>query len=314
MKSSEKMSIADLICVIGVVLLGLICFVGFNISSGGDMSPSVVKALLIAGGSYGVILFMFYAATQDVVTRGWMIAECVGGLLYVLVAFLAFEPFSHCLFVEFGKDKIRNVANRELNEMNEMTRTYKEENSKYLQAFETNLNNILFDNPKNSLLIKLLNPNTPGPEAIQAEVSAKQAVLLQKGDSSVVKKITERYKLVFDSWNRFKISQNVRAFEEDRVRLYANLCASMEEAKLPRLKRNGYDNWEIEGYYEFDYQLGDSELSSLLENGEAAGMGTWIAFVFVQVLILLKYIFAPRSQRKNISSKTVGEDGGGRFR
>ena len=75
MKSSEKMSIADLICVIGVVLLGLICFVGFNISSGGDMSPSVVKALLIAGGSYGVILFMFYAATQDVVTRGWMIAE-----------------------------------------------------------------------------------------------------------------------------------------------------------------------------------------------------------------------------------------------
>ena len=132
------------------------------------------------------------------------------------------------MFVEFDKDAIRRTANEELNEMNEMVKTYKEENAKHLQAYETNLGNMLYDNVENAQLVELLKPNTPSEAAIEAEVSAKRALLMMEGDSSAVTKMTERYKLVFDNWNRFKMPQNVRAFEDDRERLYRSLKKNME--------------------------------------------------------------------------------------
>ena len=83
-KKSGALTIADIVNAVGVVLLGIACFLGYNYSTLGNLTISLVAAILIMGISYGIIQFIAYAKIQDSFFMKWRIIEYGGLFIYLL--------------------------------------------------------------------------------------------------------------------------------------------------------------------------------------------------------------------------------------
>lgn len=319
-KKSSALTIADIVNAVGVVLLGIACFLGYHYSTLGNLTISLVAAILIMGISYGVIQFITYAKMQDSFFMKWRIIEYGGLLVYVLVVAFAYKSFAHFGHVEFdSKDYVKELAHRELVNYQSIIGSYEKICEARIAAYNTSLMDMYKEDSGGKLLCSLLDINKGATiDDISNEIDSKKRKVLGDGFNAVKSEVTQNianYGAIFSDWNRFILPGSINNFEMGKERTQRKLEEMWKDAKITVIERIG-NKWTLTDDKPFvinektmhaegnlRYEISGDQLSW--------GIATILMYILIQLFIVLKYLVAPRTRYVRIKKKDSGYDDGG---
>lgn len=319
-KKSGALTIADIVNAVGVVLLGIACFLGYNYSTLGNLTISLVAAILIMGISYGIIQFIAYAKMQDSFFMKWRIIEYGGLFTYVLVVVFAYKSFAHFGHVEFDrKEYIKELAHQELVNYQSIIGSYEKMSEARIAAYNTSLMDMYKDDSDGKILCSLLGINKAATiDDISNEIDSKRRKVLGDDFNVVKSEITQNvahYGTVFSDWNRFIIPVSINNFEIGKERSEKKLEEMWKNAKIAVIERIG-NKWTLTDDEPFiinkEKMNTEGNLKSEISNDRLSwGIGTIMMYILIQLFIVLKYMVAPRTRYVRIKKKNLGYDDGG---
>lgn len=318
--TKKKPTIADYMNAVGLAAIALVCFVGLNYMTVGNLPISLCVAIGIAAGFGVVVWLMTYAKTREVVLAKWKIVEWTGLALYLALVVCAFMPFSHAGHIEFdNKDRIRERLNRELNDYENMFVTYKKESQAHLDQYSLALLDMCKGNAKNPVLLSALGLTRPAVQAdVDNETDSKTDILLG-GDFAALNKAKEEdmdsYSQSFRNWNPIMIPSLINSFDMARLEDLASLQALADKAKVPVITCTAGVWAEEKSSQPFVYAFADqSTVRDMLSSKEMyLGPATLGAYLLIQFFIIIKYLAAQRTSKVRVggnSRRQVGDDGG----
>ena len=140
--SGKSFSLATLISVLGLVILGFVLYFGFAYA-GQNTGTAILFAILITLG-FGVLLYgLLYAKGADDHFKGWAVAEVIMLVAFIGGAAATVPVMSGFLTVNGASDELSQVANDDLDQISQMIKTFQEKASGNLNTMSTQMESLV---------------------------------------------------------------------------------------------------------------------------------------------------------------------------
>jgi hypothetical protein len=140
--NQTKLSLADLLTVLGAAVFGFFCFLSLNFLSLGETVPSVVWAAVLALILGGLALGAKLLKRTSQNFKTCIIWEWVLLFLFAVVAIFALFPFSHYFAVSEQKDEIQEKVTANITQAESMFADYENYANNRLNIYESKLKSI----------------------------------------------------------------------------------------------------------------------------------------------------------------------------
>lgn len=127
-QKSGKITIANWIAVVGIVLLMVFSFMGFSFMSGGELGESLLKTLGVTAISALLLWFLIKAKGAENNLKKWLIAEYL--VLFIYIAFAIGTSLKGGIMYYFvindKKEEIKEYARKDFEKMDNLFAAYEE--------------------------------------------------------------------------------------------------------------------------------------------------------------------------------------------
>lgn len=319
--SSGKLTKANIISIVGLVLLFSFTFLGHSFKSGGEMGWDILVSVAITGLAAFALWFLVKAKGAENQLEKWRIIELSTLVAYVIVVI----PLSFCggvtnfFAANADKDSYKAKAHNDIAKIDSVFSQYENFEKDALEKTLTGLgNSVSMGMSRSSELVTYMEHNSIKP----TRTSVENFVEIQKGNvlGTQYEQYNKQYKAerdaiinTIDSWNVIQIPSQAKLIEDLAVQTSKWLTERSASAKLPLVENKSQAFTIIESNQVKQYQVegGIENLEFRKAIMSAGGMNiTSILFlIIVHVLILLNYFVAYRTFTLGLT-KNPDNDGG----
>lgn len=312
-----RITIANIIALIGIVLLLVFSFLGRAYMSGGELGFDIVIAITITGFTAFLLWFLIKAKGAENNIEKWKKAELAALVVYIVFAIPAslFGGIMHFFVVNDKKEEIKQFAKADLNIIDEMFTEYKNFESEALAITGTGLSNAkgagqLCDEVLTSFMQEC---------SIDTRESAKNYEQIQRnklignGFNSYYNSFCNARNEIEDAvsnWSVMQIPYIAKQIEDLATSASKHLTDLSNEAKLPIIENSG-SRFTITGYQAKDFSIDTSKFifKKKLSSTSGFSMTALLIVLLIHFLILFNYIVAYRTDKIAVG-RYIQNDGG----
>ena len=318
-----KITIANIVAMVGIVLLMVFSFIGFSFKSGGEMGISLLKTFGVTAFTALLLWLLIKAKGAENNLKKWKIAE-----ICVLVTYLLFTigtsingGIMYLFVVNGNKENIKELAKKDLEKIDNLFATYEEFETTAIANTRQGLTNATQPGQKVAdPLRSYLNSNRIRTGNVNIHIENQQSLVL----GYIYEEMKNRYAAersriedCVEDWNTFLIPFEANKIVELAKQTEQNLTdlSQLTDLKLPVIvldteskkyvleSENQSSEFHIEGGVE------SLKFRQALTENEGYSIVAIIVTILLHFLILFNYIVAYRT--KTISVGKNAEDDGG---
>lgn len=327
-RKSDKITVANIVSIVGITILLLTSFIGHSYKSGGEMGWDIIISVSLTSFTVLLLWFMIKAKGAENRLDRWRKIEYATLAVYIVFAIPAslYGGIMHFFVVNDNKKEIREAAIADIELIEGLINEYRQFETDAITITETGLKGVAgFNQSPTTNLAEFMSRNSINRSVlgtIEYFIGLQKEKLIGDGLSSYEEQCEDRcdeIKDIVEGWNLFKISSVSEKIETLAKDVETDLSRRSREAELPKIEVNIKGKYDIteenqekvfkifpdlpQGAYAFQFK---KQLT------EAYGMDFMdiLTVILIHVLILFNYIFAYRTSTLEIRKNT--NDGGGR--
>jgi hypothetical protein len=321
-QKSEKITIANLIAVVGIVLLLIFSYIGHSYMSGGEMGWDIVISVAITAFTAFLLWFLIKAKGAENNLNLWKKVEYVTLALYILFAVPAslFGGIMHFFVVNDNKENIKMYAEQDLDKIDKLFEDYKAFESEAVSRTGTGLQNAtssghVCDEKLNNFFEENRIQHTK--ESAQNFETLQRNALIGSGFEKFYENFLqqrENIQSIVNGWSIIQIPMKSKQMSDLATSVQEELNKLSQNAKLPVITYNEYSG---------KYTLGENQTSKFniaggvesfqfkkaMQEAEGFSVTAILVVLLIHFLILFNYIVAYRTSTLGIT-KNAEEDGG----
>ncbi len=322
-KQNKNITIANIVSIVGLVLLLVFTFIGHSYMSGGEIGWDLLISVGITALAAFLLWLMIKAKGAENRVEMWKKVEIATLAAYVIFAIPAslFGGIMHFFIVNDNKEEIKGYAEADLQKINNMFVEYEDFERTALNATVAGLENAIAPNQVcDESLNKFMKENNISrtQEGIESFTKIQNTSLLGDGYKSKKEwfqnKISEIENSV-NSWSMITVPLKAKEIEEVAKKVEEDLTARSKKSKLPNIRRddlfgrhtltsqNQSRTYTVEGGIE------GLEFRNALRKVDGFSPVALVVVLLIHVLILFNYIVAYRTNKIGVG-KYMEEDGG----
>lgn len=320
-QKSGKITIANIIAIVGIVLLLVFSFIGHSYLSGGELGMDIVISVAITAFTVFLLWFLIKAKGAENQLDKWRKIEYATLAVYIIFAIPAslLGGIMHFFVVNDNKAIIKSYALSDVRKIDQLISEYKEFESQAITKTGTGLRNVTGPNQRADIS---LNQFMEDNRIEHDRNSAKNFETIQRNNllganfetyHNQIRRQEQEFINVVDGWSILQIPSKTKMIEELAISVEKELTRMSNEAKLPKIEyQNGMyaitesnqcKNFEISGGVE------KFQFKHALQNASGFSITALLVVLLIHLLILFNYIVAYRTSTLGIS-KNSEEDGG----
>lgn len=319
-QKSGKVTIANIIAIVGLVLLLVFSFIGHSYLSGGELGMDIVISVGITAFTGFLLWFLIKAKGAENQLDKWKKIEYATLAVYIVFAIPAsiMGGIMHFFVVNDNKAIIKSYAQSDINKINDMISEYKSFESNAITNTGGGLKGVSGVNQRGDIsLNKFMEENHITHDIVSAEnfETRQRMNLIGENFESSIKNVLQQeqeFMDVVNSWSILNIPSKTKMIEELALALEKDLTNKSQSANLPKIKNiNGI--WtiiEANQCNTFKISGGVDNLQFKKALQETSGFSLTALFVIflIHLLILFNYLVAFRTNIMEISRRRE-EDG-----
>ena len=297
-QNNGKISIANIISLIGLAGIGVVTFFGMLLhSSDGKPTGAILGAVALVAG-LGFLLFMSIKAkgAEDNPDK-WKYVEWTCLALYIVVAIIFAPPFQRFFYVVGEKDALQTQARQEVEAIKTMYQEYDRQQKEHLNNAVKQIQNYKDNGQQNLIdddLAKYVK-GAVGDSLAKWETKVSGLVKLQKDNqlADIEKRIEE--------WNYMQLASIATDLEAKDADAWAaveeKIKKNEEEHKLiPVIGGGGGQPYKLEGYAKFELgEHPEALFAQQIRNSDGNTVLGWVIYVILNLMVLLNYVVASRA-------------------
>lgn len=317
-QKSGNITIANIVSIVGAVLLMLFTFMGNSYKSGGELGWDIMISIGITGFTVFLLWFLIKAKGAENNLDKWKKAEFSILAVYIIFALTTsiYGGIMHFFVVNDHKDNIKEYADQDLAKIESMFNDFKEYEEDAISTTGTGLRNAtgkgqVCDADLNSFMEENRIEHTRTSAENYERIQTTNLIGKYEAYYEQFKAEKEEIKSVVNSWSIMMIPTKANRIEKIAMAASAEFTKLSEEAKLPII-RNISGKYTIEGYQHKEFNVDGGVESFQFRNAirEADGFSftALLIVLLIHTLILFNYIVAYRTSTLDINDSE--EDGG----
>lgn len=322
---SGRVTIANFIALIGLVLLMVFSFLGLYYKSGGEIGWAIAIAAGITLCTLFLLWLLIKAKGAENDLAKWKTIE-----IATLVAFIFFAiPVAvwggvmHFFVVNSQKEEIKALAHNDLDEIANMFEQYKEFEAQAISRTGAGLRNATGPGQRcDAVLNRFMEENhiSHTRESARNFETIQQNLLLGIGFENMYNAFkAERADIenVVDSWSVMLIPSKAKMIEELEVSARKNLTDLSAKGKLPVVTYDSASHSYTLGELQTWTYSGTDETAEItssfrhaIRDAEGFSFTAVLVVIMIEVMILFNYIVAYRTRSRGVIGKAGDDDGG----
>lgn len=325
-KKQEKgrITIANIIAIVGLVLLLVFSFIGHSYLSGGELGWDIAISVGITAFTGFLLWFLIKAKGAENQLDKWKIIEYSTLVVYIVFAIPASlgGGIMHFFVVNDNKEDIKSYANEDLTKIDNMFNEYTEFESEAISRTGTGLRNATgLGHVCDASLNQFMDENRiehTRESANNFEIIQRNS-LLGSGFNTLYNEFKQQKKEIenaVNSWSIIQIPTKAKLINDLAESAQKELNELSNNAKLPvitydtrsrsyTLGENQTKSFEVEG------SVNSFKFKKALQNVDGFSLTAVLVVLLIHFLILFNYIVAYRTSTLGISKH--GEEDGGRI-
>lgn len=321
-QKTGRITIANIIAIVGLVLLLVFSFLGHAYMSGGELGWDIFISVSITAITALLLWFLIKAKGAENNLDKWKKAEYATLVVYILFAILAslMGGIMHFFVVNDNKEEIKKYAHEDLQKIEEMFKEYSEYEATAISTTGTGLQTATM---QGAICDESLNKFMEENRISHNRESAKNFENFQKNNliGSDFEKFHDSFESqkneienIVNGWSVMQIPFKAKQIEDLAEAASKQLTALSNNATLPNIHASSYDGRFTIGDMQsksFDIEGGiDSfKFRKALKNASGFSLVALFVVLLIHFLILFNYIVAYRTSTIGIG-KDMEEDGG----
>lgn len=320
-QNSSRITIANIVAMVGIVLLLVFSFIGHSYLSGGELGWDVMISVGITAFTAFLLWFLIKAKGAENQLDKWKIIEYVTLGVYILFAIPAslFGGVMHFFVVNDNKDDIKKYAKADIQKIEQLISDYEDFEDEAITKTVTGLGNAVGINQRIDISLNQFMEAERierKKESVENFNSIQRGKLISGSFTAYHEKVKQQeleILNVVDGWSIMQIPSKARMIEELAISVENELTKKSHDARLPVIEySNGkYTIKETNQCRDFYISGGtDSfQFKNALQTTTGFSVTAILVVFFIHFLILFNYIVAYRTSSLGIS-KYCEEDGG----
>lgn len=320
-QDSSRITIANIVAMVGIVLLLVFSFIGHSYLSGGELGWDVMISVGITAFTAFLLWFLIKAKGAENQLDKWKIIEYVTLGVYILFAIPAslLGGVMHFFVINDNKDDIKKYAKADIQKINQLISDYREFESEAITQTLTGLGNAVGINQRVDISLSQFmeaEQIASTKESVENFGTIQHTKLIGANFETYhtnVKKLEQEIINAVDGWSIMQMPSKARMIEELATSVENELTKKSHDAKLPIIEySNGkYTIKETNQCRDFYISGGtDSfQFKNALQSTTGFSVTAILVVLLIHLLILFNYIVAYRTSSLGIG-KYCEEDGG----
>lgn len=320
MRKNKTFTIATIVSIIGLALLGVGTYLGHSFISGGEMNNDIIYAACVVAISAILLSILIKARKAENDLTKWKIFEYL--MLAVYLAFAAIAGYlggaGHLVEIMTHKTELRQMAKSDVAYINDVIENYSHyENIAIESTCKGLTNSIAYGSTRTDDLNDFFFTDSiiPTKDGIESYKNLLKEELLGDDFNEIIYLGTaalDSIQQTIDSWNLLKLPVQAKRLEA----VASEICSELEELRedyvynLPKIESTYY-GYDITGYYTEDdsYELvGGLSFYNAISRDKKLGATAWAVIVLLNFLILLPYL---TTRRTTVLRNRITENDGG---
>lgn len=305
-EKKDRISIANILALIGLAGLGVITFFGIYIHSvDGSMGGAAVGTLALVAGLCLLLWLGVKAKSADNNFDKWKFVEWGSIAAYVIVAILCATPFQRFFYVLTEKGSLQQQAQTEVNAIETLYSGYnKQQKLAWVNAEQQLINyavqSMQYKTDKNEDALKgYFIKKIKVTNDLKADIKSwrKKAELLTQYNDAEINDV----KRAIETWDLMSISRAASQLARKDSTAWSELDNHIkkftDQQLIPIIE---YDKnskrYQLAGYATFD--LGtppQAKFADMLHNTNGNTALGWVLYIVLHLLVLLTYVATPRN-------------------
>lgn len=321
-QKTEKLTIANIIAIVGVVLLMAFSYMGHSYMSGGELGWDILISVLISSFVSFLLWFLIKAKGAENNIDNWKKAEFAALAVYVVFAIPAslFGGIMQFFVVNDNKEAIKQFAEDDLKKIDSLFSEYTTYESRAIATTGAGLQNatrtdqICDENLNNFMSQNNISHNNESAKNFER---LKTEALIGTGFNSYHNKYKDKraeIKNAVSSWSIIQIPSKAKLIEELAKSAENELSRLSKKVKLPNITYDSDDGrYTIRGYQCKNFSVSEGsdsfQFKKALKETSGISFTALLVVLLIHFMILFNYLVAYRTSSIGVS-KSTEEDGG----
>ncbi|MBQ8656808.1 MAG: hypothetical protein IJ527_07170 [Prevotella sp.] len=319
-KKKDSITVANIMAIFGLVALLVFTYLGHSYMSGGEIGWDIAIAVIITSFAAFLLWFMVKAKEAENNLDKWRIIEYATLAFYIVTVIPLSAAFGimHFFVVNDKKEEIKELAQSDLNKIEEMFTDYKDFESGALSVTGTGLRTAtdagqVCDEQLNKFMAD--NNISHTHESANNFENIQRTTLIGAGFETFYQSYLDQkseIEGVINGWSLIQVPRKARSIEELAKSAEEELTRLSNDAQLPIIAVQN-NKHTITGFQKKDFKIRDGiksfQFKKALKKAKGFSITATLVLLLIHALILFNYIVAHRALTLGVS-KRVEEDGG----
>ena len=309
------MTIANVIAIVGVVLLMVFTFIGHSFMSGGELGMDIVVSVAITAFIAFLVWFMIKAKGAENELAKWKKLEIATLVVYVVVAIplSLYGGIMQFFIVNDNKERVKECAKDDLDRIDQMFLDYKEFEEQAIGRTSDGLSNAIKEGRRNDDLKEFMKTNhiSTSEEGVSAFKDLQMRLLVGSGYERLYTSFKEqRVKIEqsIDSWSMMLIPTKAKQIPALAESAQQELNTLSNGAKLPVIN-NESGLYKIKEYQVKRFETEPLELKEAMQGTGGFSVKALLFVLLIHILILFNYVVAYRTSTLSINKRGRNDNG-----
>ncbi len=311
-KSKGRISIANILALIGLAAIGVITFFGKLIQNAdGKPGSAIIWAIIVIAILGGLLALAIKAKGAEDNPDKWKYVEWSSIALYVVAAVFLASSFLSFFYVASNKDSLSEKARAEVSAIEKMYAQYDHQQKTHIDRAAEQFKNYI-DSKQDANVDPSLTEyvNETVKTNVDSWKSNALSITKRKPDDDL-----KNIKNMIANWNPMELASIAKELEDRDSLAWENLNKKIVEFgaknKLIPVISGGIGGYYLDGYAKFD--LGNPPVAEfakeLRESKNKSNTAGWVVYAILNVLILLNWLVAPTGTYVAPTSRNSGTGG-----
>ena len=321
-KSSGKITIANIIAMVGLVLLLVFSFIGHSYMSGGELGWDIVISVGITIFTAFLLWFLIKSKGAENQLEKWRKIEYATLAAYIIFAVPAslFGGIMHFFVVNDHKENIKAYAQSDLSKIETLINEYRNYEDQAISRTGTGLCNAVGVGQTCDISLNTFmddNHISHTRESAENFATIQRSILLGEGFEIFYNNILQEKNEIenaINSWSIIQIPMKAKQIDDLAVSVETELTTLSNNAQLPVIeKTDSLSSYTIVNYQKKDFviecSINEFQFKHALKSASGFSLTALLVVLLIHVLILFNYVVAYRTSTLGISK--YGEEDGG---
>lgn len=307
-KSSGKVTVANIVSLLGLVGLAFLVFCGYALQNpNGNIGVSIIVSVGLTAFVGFLLWLMIYAKGAENDFTGWRVVEITTGIVFLGTAFWAGSIMMHFFVVSDNMETLKNSALNDIKIIEEGIRLFKDQERERVQINKTGLLNAIGTKGCDESVEEYFEKNNISKNESSIahwselkEQEIEDITWKDKTYNEAWNKNMKKIKLTIEEWNLFLLpyaAASITQMAETASELLTDISKNSDIVKIQLEKTSyGIRKYTVVESDAYEYKM-EVSFSDKVKKESGFSVTGLLLIIFVNGLLLFNYIFAYRTHK-----------------